>query len=234
MNISGRLRGFRHVFQTFQRAKRTIQGAKRLNSRIFHPPGPKLAYPGFRKNAARCLNHHGIGGMAGNQSLPDVVDVGVDAHVEKTSRKLLDGQAANGLDHDPSLGCMKKTPKQVLADNIRHLRSLKGWSQSELARRSGIPQRTISAIENAVHNTGVEHLESLGKALSIPAWALLFTEIDPALFQRGGLQELIVNFIALPDDSKQEVKHVANREKRYFSCNSKPLELPTTPPPQRP
>ena len=232
MNISGRFRGYRHVVQTFKTIKRHVQGAKGLNPRIFHPPRPKFAYPGFRKNAAGCLSDHGVGCVTGDQPLPDVVDVGMDAHDEKTSRKLLDGQAANCLDNDPGLGCMKKSPKQVLADNIKHLRTLKGWSQSELARRSGIPQRTISAIENSVHNTGVEHLESLGKALSVPAWSLLFADIDPALFARGALPDLIANFAALPEDSRQEVKHVANREKRYLGCNSKPLELP--PPPQRP
>lgn len=96
----------------------------------------------------------------------------------------------------------------------------------ELARRSGIPQRTISAIERAVHKTAIEHLEGLGKAFGIPPWALLFADLDLTLFTRNGLDKLIHHYANLPEISRQEIKHVAEREQRYFACPSAPPALP--------
>jgi transcriptional regulator with XRE-family HTH domain len=65
------------------------------------------------------------------------------------------------------------TLKLILAANVKRLRLAKSWSQMDLAHHSGVKQRTISSIENAAHNTGIENLESLGKAFDLPSWALL-------------------------------------------------------------
>lgn len=112
---------------------------------------------------------------------------------------------------------MKKSPKQVLAENIRSLRAGKKWSQTELSRHSGIPQTTISAIERAVFNPGIDLLDGLSKALNVPPWALLFTDYDPNLFAKTKVKDLIDKYITLPEISRQEVMHVAEREQRYSS-----------------
>lgn len=70
----------------------------------------------------------------------------------------------------------------ILSTNTKRLRLAQGWSQAELSRRSGIPQRTISAIERADHKTSVAHLEGLGKAFGCPPWALLLHDVDLSLF----------------------------------------------------
>ncbi len=51
---------------------------------------------------------------------------------------------------------------------VRELREARGWSQAELANRSGVRRATISAIENA-KTTGVdfETLEGLARALKV-------------------------------------------------------------------
>jgi transcriptional regulator with XRE-family HTH domain len=57
---------------------------------------------------------------------------------------------------------------------VRELREARGWSQRELARRAGVRQATLSAIENA-QTTGIdfETLERLAKALDVdPAFLI--------------------------------------------------------------
>ena len=57
---------------------------------------------------------------------------------------------------------------------IRELREGRDWSQSELARRSGVPSPTISRIE-AGKTAGIsfETLEKLAKALEVHPAALI-------------------------------------------------------------
>ncbi len=53
-----------------------------------------------------------------------------------------------------------------LALRIKELRDVKGWSQAELARQSGVPQPTISRLEaNQSDSINLSNLERLAKAL---------------------------------------------------------------------
>jgi transcriptional regulator with XRE-family HTH domain len=57
---------------------------------------------------------------------------------------------------------------------IRPLREAKGYSQAELARRSGVPQSTISRLEaGEVGTINLAHLEKLADALAVNASALI-------------------------------------------------------------
>ena len=50
-------------------------------------------------------------------------------------------------------------------ESVRILRELQELTQSQLAERSGIPQATISAIENGRVSLGVERAKALARAL---------------------------------------------------------------------
>jgi transcriptional regulator with XRE-family HTH domain len=50
-------------------------------------------------------------------------------------------------------------------DSVRILRELQEMSQNDLAAASGIPQSTISAIENSRIRLGVDRAKMLAKAL---------------------------------------------------------------------
>ena len=53
-----------------------------------------------------------------------------------------------------------------LTVRIKELREVKGWSQAELSRRSGVAQGMISRMENGqVESVHLPALEKLGKAL---------------------------------------------------------------------
>lgn len=63
-------------------------------------------------------------------------------------------------------------------ESVRILRELQEWSQNELAERSGIPQSTISAIENDRVRLGVERAKTLARALRCHPAVLVFPGWD--------------------------------------------------------
>ena len=65
-------------------------------------------------------------------------------------------------------------------ESVRILRELQELSQNELAEISGIPQSTISAIENSRVRLGVERAKTLARALQCHPAVLLFPGWDVA------------------------------------------------------
>jgi len=59
-------------------------------------------------------------------------------------------------------------PMTPLALDLRPLRHQRGWTQHELARRSGVDQPTISRIENGItRGVGLGTIERLAHALDV-------------------------------------------------------------------
>lgn len=66
------------------------------------------------------------------------------------------------------------------AEVIRMLRELKGWTQQELARRSGINAANISLLENNRVEIGKKRAESLAKAFGVHPAIIMFPEYEAA------------------------------------------------------
>ncbi len=65
-----------------------------------------------------------------------------------------------------------------VGESVRIVRELQGLTQSELARRTKIPQSTISAIENDSINLGVERAKILAHVLRCHPAVLVFPGWD--------------------------------------------------------
>lgn len=65
-----------------------------------------------------------------------------------------------------------------VGDSVRIIRELQDMSQNQLSRVSGIPQSTISAIENDRVNLGVERAKQLAVALRCHPAVLVFPGWD--------------------------------------------------------
>lgn len=63
-------------------------------------------------------------------------------------------------------------------ESVRILRELQDFSQNELARLSGIPQSTISAMENGRVRLGVERAKVPARALRCHPAVLIFSGWD--------------------------------------------------------
>ena len=74
----------------------------------------------------------------------------------------------------------KKVVDVSVGESVRIIRELQELSQNELAELSGIPQSTISAIENDRVSLGVERAKVLARALRCHPAVLVFPgwEVD--------------------------------------------------------
>ena len=74
------------------------------------------------------------------------------------------------LDFKPA----KNRAEVTLGESVRIIRELQELSQNGLAELSGIPQSTISAIENDRVNLGVERAKTLARVLQCHPAVLVF------------------------------------------------------------
>ena len=75
----------------------------------------------------------------------------------------------------------KKAKKHIdvsVGESVRIMRELQGFSQNQLAGLTGIPQATISGIENDRISLGVERSKKIAKALKCHPAVLVFPGWD--------------------------------------------------------
>lgn len=68
----------------------------------------------------------------------------------------------------------KKRVEVLVGESVRILRELQELSQSQISELTGIPQSTISAIENGRVNLGIERARFLPRALKCHPAVLVF------------------------------------------------------------
>jgi transcriptional regulator with XRE-family HTH domain len=72
----------------------------------------------------------------------------------------------------------KRRIEVSVGESVRIIRELQEMSQNNLAKASGIPQSTISAIENDRINLGVERAKTLARVLKCHPAVLVFPGWD--------------------------------------------------------
>ena len=72
----------------------------------------------------------------------------------------------------------RKSVDVSVGESVRIIRQLQELSQSQLAELTGIPQSTISAIENDRVNLGVERAKVIARALKCHPAVLVFPGWD--------------------------------------------------------
>jgi transcriptional regulator with XRE-family HTH domain len=82
---------------------------------------------------------------------------------------------------DPDMNEFRPAKKRVevsVGESVRIIRELQELSQNQLADLTGIPQATISAIENGRVNLGIERAKVLAHALRCHPAVLVFPGWD--------------------------------------------------------
>ena len=72
----------------------------------------------------------------------------------------------------------KKQIDVSVGESVRIIRELQEMSQNDLSKATGIPQSTISAIENDKVNLGVERAKQLARVLKCHPAVLVFPGWD--------------------------------------------------------
>ena len=63
--------------------------------------------------------------------------------------------------------------RDLLSENIRILRTRKGWSQEALAFEAGLHRTFIAHVERRARNIALDNLEKLARALEVDTYQLL-------------------------------------------------------------
>jgi transcriptional regulator with XRE-family HTH domain len=79
----------------------------------------------------------------------------------------------------------KPHAKLTTGEVIRMLRELKGWTQAELAKRSGISATNISLLENDKVEIGKKRVENIAKAFSVHPAIIMFPEYEAKEIQNA-------------------------------------------------
>jgi transcriptional regulator with XRE-family HTH domain len=79
----------------------------------------------------------------------------------------------------------KPHAKLTTGEVIRMLRELKGWTQAELAKRSGINATNISLLENDKVEIGKKRVENIAKAFSVHPAIIMFPEYEAKEIQKA-------------------------------------------------
>ncbi|WP_409516137.1 helix-turn-helix domain-containing protein [Brevundimonas sp.] len=66
----------------------------------------------------------------------------------------------------------------ALGRNVLHFRSVRKWSQQDLAGESALSLRYLAGIERGEENPSLATIVAISSALEIPAWALLHPSYD--------------------------------------------------------
>jgi transcriptional regulator with XRE-family HTH domain len=92
------------------------------------------------------------------------------------------------MPHDYQEECMNKKRDEFVAarshttlttgEVIRMLRELKGWTQEELGRLSGISATNISLLENGKVDIGKKRAEQLAKTFNVHPAIIMFPEYE--------------------------------------------------------
>jgi transcriptional regulator with XRE-family HTH domain len=79
----------------------------------------------------------------------------------------------------------KKHTNVSTGEAIRILRDLKGWTQEELANRSGINAKNISLLENDRIEIGKRRAEQLARAFGVHPAIVMFPEYEADLIAKA-------------------------------------------------
>jgi transcriptional regulator with XRE-family HTH domain len=79
----------------------------------------------------------------------------------------------------------KPHAKLTTGEVIRMLRDLKGWTQAELAKHSGINATNLSMLENDRVEIGKKRVEQLARAFDVHPAIIMFPEYEAKEIQRA-------------------------------------------------
>ena len=100
----------------------------------------------------------------------------------------------------------------MLGERIMELRSMRSWSQVELAKRLGVTKQTVSNWENGNIQPSIEMLLRLAKLFCVSTDYLLGLENTPYLNTEGIPAEVVAHLSLLVEDYRQKCKAVKPRE----------------------
>lgn len=102
--------------------------------------------------------------------------------------------------------------EETLATNLRFLLKLKGWTESELARQSGVAQKTINNILHKVYRAKIETADQLAKPFNLEGWHLIHPSLINDIHAGGTISRLIEAYLHSAEEGQRIILGIAERE----------------------
>ena len=100
------------------------------------------------------------------------------------------------------------TPISGFPDNLKRAREIKGLSQTELAKRSGLQPSAVSHFETGRRAPSFDNLKRLADTLEVTTDFLIGREIDPTT-SGPTLESIFRNAQEMADDDRQQLAEFA-------------------------
>jgi transcriptional regulator with XRE-family HTH domain len=92
--------------------------------------------------------------------------------------------------------------------------TIRGWTQVELAKKSGVSQRMISSILSCESGCSVETADALAHAFGLTGWHLIMPNLSEDLLKSKAIQVLLESYVTASDEGRALIDAIAAREAR--------------------
>ena len=113
-------------------------------------------------------------------------------------------------------------PRETLAHNLQHLMEAKEWSAYDLARNSGVGQKTIWNILNQQSAPSIETVDRLASAFGLNLWHLIMPNLPDDLLASPSLPRVIDRYAHARPDDRRLIEGVAERAAQYDTPPKEP------------
>lgn len=142
-------------------------------------------------------------------SMKNFTRLGQAKYCEPRNTLLANPFSIQGMERDSDL--------DILARNLRLLLDRTGYSNKELARRSGVADGTIGGILRRAHMPGIDKVARIAKTFGLSTYHLLMPDFDPDLLRAGKFDYLYKAYRETTDDGRRVLE--ANAD--YITRGSK-------------
>jgi transcriptional regulator with XRE-family HTH domain len=105
--------------------------------------------------------------------------------------------------------------QERIAKNLRGLLDMREWSEHDLAKASGVSQKTINNVLQRRTYCGIGTTEQLAKAFGLEGWVLMLPKLPKQLQTIPTLAQLVRNWISASESGQGHIAHVAEQEAKY-------------------
>lgn len=109
----------------------------------------------------------------------------------------------------------KTPPRQTLAANLRYLMDLEHLSETKLAKRSGVAQRTINDILNQKSSATLDTVQALAAAFGLNLWHLIMPNLPDDLKKSPSISRLYASYVRASPEGRKFIEMAAEREASY-------------------
>lgn len=104
---------------------------------------------------------------------------------------------------------------ETLKNNLSILMERDSLSETGLAKRAKVAQKTVNNIMNLRSTPTLDVLTRLAQALNVTPWLLIMPDLPSDMLRSHEAERLLRSYIDSNNDGRELILHVSERESRY-------------------